>query len=304
MRRSFSDYIENVFDQNPEIYFLTGDLGFNAFENLRKKLGNHFINCGIAEQSMVSTAAGLASQGHIVFVYSIAPFLVYRALEQIRNDVCFHDLPVCIVGNGGGYGYGIMGSSHHALNDIACMASLPSINCYIPAFKEDVGAMVQDFIQNKKPSYLRLGLGKAYQNQSHFSGTFQEVHRSPASRFTLVTTGPLIWNILNHQEIMAIKSDIDIFLIQQMPFQSISKTLKQSLSQTERLLVYEEHTQVGGIGQSLTSAIIHEGIPLKSFIHRYANYYPSATYGDQAFHQRENGLDGESIYSDILNLIS
>src|SRR3972149_3068805 len=125
MRKIFSDSIEKAALRDEKIIFITGDLGFNAFENLQKSIGDRFINAGVAEQNMIGLAAGLAYKGYKVFCYSIAPFIVYRCLEQTRNDVCFHKLPVFIVGNGGGYGYGIMGSTHHALSDIACLAGLP-----------------------------------------------------------------------------------------------------------------------------------------------------------------------------------
>jgi transketolase len=87
---------------------------------------------------MVGVAAGLAYKGFEVFTYSIAPFAIYRCFEQIKIDVCIHNLPVFIVGNGGGYGYGIMGATHHAIEDIACVSSLPNMTCWIPAFTEDV----------------------------------------------------------------------------------------------------------------------------------------------------------------------
>jgi transketolase len=125
LRKTFSDTIQKLAEKDESILFLTGDLGFNAFENLREVMGERFINTGVAEQNMIGVAAGLAHQGFKVFCYSIAPFIVYRCLEQFRNDVCFHKLPVFMVGNGGGYGYGIMGSSHHALEDIACLSGLP-----------------------------------------------------------------------------------------------------------------------------------------------------------------------------------
>ena len=92
---------------------------------------------------MIGIAAGLAVKGYKVFCYSIAPFIVYRCLEQIRNDVCFHDLPVFMVGNGGGYGYGIMGSSHHAISDLASISSLPNIKSWIPNTANDVNQITE-----------------------------------------------------------------------------------------------------------------------------------------------------------------
>ena len=119
----------------PEFVFLTGDLGFKALEPLRDALGPRFINAGISEQNMVSVAAGLARSGLRPWTYSIAPFLYARPFEQIRNDVCLHDLPVILVGNGGGYGYGVMGSSHHALEDYGCLLTLPHMRAFVPAFR-------------------------------------------------------------------------------------------------------------------------------------------------------------------------
>src|SRR5687768_4065332 len=98
--------------REPDFVFLTGDLGFMALEPVRAAAGARFINAGIAEQNMVTVAAGLARSGLKPWVYSIAPFVFARPFEQIRNDVCLHGLPVFLVGNGGGYAYGVMGATH------------------------------------------------------------------------------------------------------------------------------------------------------------------------------------------------
>src|SRR3954467_10767550 len=98
----------------PDFVFLTGDLGFKALEELRDAMGARFINAGVAEQNMVTVAAGLARESLRAWTYSIAPFMYARPYEQIRNDVCLHNLPVVLVGNGGGDGYGVMGGTHHA----------------------------------------------------------------------------------------------------------------------------------------------------------------------------------------------
>src|SRR5262249_54897691 len=114
MRKQFCDALV-ARAKNPDMIFLTGDLGFMALEELQKALGERFINAGVAEQNMISVAAALARQGFQVWAYSIAPFCYARPFEQIRNDITFHGLPVKLVGNGGGYGYGVMGPTHHAI---------------------------------------------------------------------------------------------------------------------------------------------------------------------------------------------
>ena len=113
-----------AYASKPEFVFLTGDLGFMALEPVQQAAGSRFINAGVAEQNMVSVAAGMARVGLKPWVYSIAPFVYARAFEQIRNDVCYHKLPVFLVGNGGGYAYGVMGGTHHALEDYGALLTL------------------------------------------------------------------------------------------------------------------------------------------------------------------------------------
>ena len=160
MRNSFSRVIIDYFKENEKSVFITGDLGFNALEGIQTNFNERFINIGVAEQNMIGVAAGISYNGFQTFCYSIAPFSVYRCYEQIKLDVCIHNLPVCIVGNGGGYGYGIMGATHHAIEDIGCLSMLPNMTCWIPAFQEDVEFCISQIVNFKKPAYLRLGLGK------------------------------------------------------------------------------------------------------------------------------------------------
>ena len=114
-----------------------------ALEPLQTVLGPRFINAGVAEQNMVSVAAGMARAGAKSWVYSIAPFCYARPFEQIRNDVCLNRLSVRLVGNGGGYAYGSMGATHHALEDYGVLLTLPALRAYVPAFDADVQPMVR-----------------------------------------------------------------------------------------------------------------------------------------------------------------
>src|SRR5580704_10313693 len=159
MRNAFCNALLE-YAANPEFVFLTGDLGFNALEPLRQKMGERFINAGVAEQNMVSMAAGLAKEALRPWVYSIAPFLYARAFEQIRNDVCLHGMPVILVGNGGGYGYGVMGSTHHALEDYGVLLTLAGMQVIAPAFDADLADVTDQLFQSPKPTYLRLGLSE------------------------------------------------------------------------------------------------------------------------------------------------
>src|SRR5262245_29700389 len=150
--------LKNADRQN--FVFLTGDLGFMALEPLRDAMGYRFVNAGVAEQNMVGVAAGLAKAGLRPWIYSIAPFLYARPFEHIRNDICFPSLPVVLVGNGGGYGYGVMGGTHHALEDYGVLLTLPNMRAYVPAFDSDLRCMIAKLMTIDHPAYLRLGLSE------------------------------------------------------------------------------------------------------------------------------------------------
>lgn len=294
MRKEFCNRIEQLDRKDDSIIFLTGDVGFNALEGLQKVLGDRFINMGVAEQNMISVAAGMALEGYKVFCYSIAPFVVYRCLEQIRNDVCFHNLPVFIVGNGGGYGYGIMGPSHHALEDLACLSGLPNMTAYIPAFDADVSYAIETIIKKSAPAYLRLGLSN-YNPVSVPSSFFYPAVTSPEAKITVASLGPIGNNVLKALENPAIKTKADVFSITQLPLKELPPTFIESLKKTKKLLVAEEHVSVGGLGQSIAAAILKANISLNSFISLTAQGYPDGLYGNQSYHQQKSGLDAESI---------
>src|SRR4051794_5962777 len=138
MRAEFAEAMLELLRRRKDLVFVTGDLGYLAFEGLAQAYGERYVNAGVAEQNAVSLAAGLARAGHLPWVYSIAAFAVLRPYEQIRDDVCLHKLPVKLVGNGGGYGYGVMGPTHHALEDVGALRALPNMKLYLPLVAADL----------------------------------------------------------------------------------------------------------------------------------------------------------------------
>ncbi|HET6767132.1 MAG TPA: hypothetical protein VFH08_07030 [Chitinophagaceae bacterium] len=293
MRKHFSAHIESIVDTNDDVVFITGDLGFNALENLQRKLGDRFINAGVAEQNMVSMAAGIASRGFRVVCYSIAPFAVYRCLEQTRNDVCFHNLPVFIVGNGGGYGYGIMGSTHHAIEDIACLSGLPNMHCYVPAFIEDMHICIDEMFANRRPAYLRLGLGKKMPENLVIK-EFGAASENTDPRLTIVVQGPVINNLLDALKDEEAKDNVQLFVLNKTPLM-LPAALERSIRKTKKVLIIEEHVATGGLGTSLALLMNEKVLPLEKFISLHAKGYPSGLYGSQSFHQQESGLDAKNI---------
>jgi transketolase len=303
MRKAFSNLIDTV-GKNSDVIFLTGDLGYNAFENIRESMGERFINMGVAEQNMIGVAAGLAHRGFKVFCYSIAPFVTYRCLEQIRIDVCFHKLPVFIVGNGGGYGYGIMGATHHAIEDLACMSSLPDMTCYVPTFLEDVDSSVHEIINRKKPAYLRLGLGKKNPfNKGNDLNFISELITTEKPLLTVLGIGPVINNVITALENSPYKNQTDIFVTKKIPFDTIDEKLKSSLKKTEKLLLIEEHVSRGGLSEHVSLKLLEESIQLRKLKSLHALGYPNTLYGDQNYHLEQSGLDPANILKTIQSLI-
>src|SRR4051812_32583164 len=219
MRVEFVEAIEPVLARDAEAVFITGDLGFNALEGLVAKYGKRFINAGVAEQNMMGLAAGLALTGMRPWVYSIAPFATYRCLEQIRNDVCLHDLPVRIVGNGGGYTYGIMGSTHHALEELAALKALPNMRLFFPCSNNHVAAAVAQMGVLPGPSYLRLSISGFPSDAAPLSENPRTLTRQYAKRssanVTVVAAGHASQIALNA---MAKGLDADVFGLATFPF--------------------------------------------------------------------------------------
>ncbi|QWD74556.1 transketolase [Polynucleobacter sp. TSB-Sco08W16] len=156
MRNAFIDELVQLARQHPAIALIVGDLGYSVIEPFAEEFPERFINAGVAEQNMMGLAAGMASEGYHVFVYSIANFPTFRCAEQIRNDVAYHNLPVTIVAVGGGLSYGALGYSHHAVQDYALIRAMPNMLIASPGDPLEVRGCLRYLINNPQPSYLRL----------------------------------------------------------------------------------------------------------------------------------------------------
>jgi transketolase len=295
MRNAFRDALIE-FAVDPAFVFLTGDLGFQALEPLRQKMSERFINAGVAEQNMVSVAAGLAKEGLRPWVYSIAPFLYARAFEQIRNDVCLHRMPVTLVGNGGGYGYGVMGSTHHAIEDYGTLLSLLGMRVYLPAFDCDVGESIRYLMRADHPAYLRLGLSE---QPKWFSPPPFAAWRHLLTGVgpTVAIAGPLVGGILD--AVRQSDLSIDVWLVSELPITELPSEFLSSLRRSNYLMVIEEHVSSGGFGQMLAHQLLLGGAAPGQFVHRTALGYVSGRYGSQRFHRAECNLDPASIVAEL-----
>lgn len=288
MRKMFAQVITEQCNHEDH-FFITGDLGFMALEEVQAAFGNRFINAGVAEQNMVGVAAGLAREGFTVFIYSIAPFCYARPFEQIRNDICFSQLPVCLVGNGGGYAYGHMGPTHHALEDCAAMNAL-GVRVLVPAFDEDLAAMLTHI---KGPTYLRLGYDAKPKTASQLEyDPWREV--LPGNQGAIASLGPLAgvsWQALLD---LPIEQRPAVWAVTEFNEQAIPKLFWNQI-EGKPLFVTEEHVASGGLGMHITLAMTKMGVKPSRFGHRYALGYPTGRYGSQAFHRAQSALDSDGV---------
>jgi transketolase len=295
MRLQFCDaMVERSAD--PRMLFLTGDLGFMALEPLQKSMGPRFINAGVAEQNMMSVAAGLARQDFDVWAYSIAPFCYARPFEQIRNDIAFHKLPVKLVGNGGGYGYGVMGPTHHAIEDYGVLLCLPHMAVFVPVFDEDLRAAVASAGACGRPAYLRLGRGERPPG-------FAVPDYAPWRQLTqgagplVLAVGPLAGSYIAAFERLAPASRPNLWAVSELPLElnPLPEPLLAQLRETSCLVVAEEHVRRGGFGAELVLWLAERGWQLPRFHHLYARAHHYERYGSQAYLRRLSGLDAPSL---------
>ena len=288
MRNAFAATIVSQCNKD-DCFFLTGDLGFMALEEVKAAFGSRFINAGVAEQNMIGVAAGLAREGFMVFVYSIAPFCYARPFEQIRNDVCLANVPVCLVGNGGGYAYGHMGPTHHALEDCAAMNAL-GVRVLVPAFDEDIPAMLAEL---SSPTYLRLGYDVRPKGAEVPPYTpWRQV--LSGEQGAIAALGPLAgvaWQALLD---VAVDDRPSVWAVTEFNDDEIPEAFWAQVA-GKRLFVTEEHVAAGGLGMHVALAMAHLGIRVSSFAHRHAIGYPTGRFGSQGFHRAQCGLDANGV---------
>ena len=294
MRDEFAQAMVALFGSRSDLVFITGDVGYMAVEGIAEAFGERFINAGIAEQNMVSLAAGLAREGHQPWLYSIATFVAFRPYEQIRTDVCLHQLPVKIVGNGGGYGYGIMGATHHALEDVGAMRALPHMRLYLPLIAADVPQAVGLMAQDPLPNYLRLNTGAEVPAGTDVPPFAAWRKIKPGRKGVVIGLGPVLGNVYRLDD-QALLDDLEIWNVGMLPLDELPDELSASIREKQRVVIIEEHYRSCGLAEALSYLFVREGLCPRRFASLAAKGYPSGRYGSQRWHQEESGLAGREL---------
>ena len=249
MRTTFINALLEEAEKNPNIWLLNADLGFSVLEPFAERFPERYMNVGVSEQNMVGVAAGLAATGAKVFVYSIANFPTQRCLEQIRVDVCYHDLDVVVVAVGGGFAYGSQGYTHHAIEDLSVMRSLPGMRVAAPGDPVETRALVRTFCGESGPGYLRLGRnGEAAQHSADLAIPLCEpIEMSEGSDVILFSTGGILENAivagakLNEKGIST--QVVSVPVIKPVP----EDFIRAQAAGARLVVTVEEHSLIGGL---------------------------------------------------------
>lgn len=257
MRTAFINTLCEIAAQDERIWLLNGDLGYSVLERFSTRFPQRSINVGVAEQNMTGIAAGLAMCGKTVFTYSIGNFPTLRCLEQIRNDVCYHNLDVKIVAVGGGLAYGAQGYTHHSVEDLAVMRALPNMTVIAPGDPMETCAATRAIVNWTGPCYLRLGkAGEPIVHQANFD--FQIGKAIPlreGTDVTLISTGGMLKNIVEAAELLAVKgisaSVLSMPTVKPLDEQAVYKAARA----TSLVCVVEEHGETGGLADAVARCL-------------------------------------------------
>ena len=265
IRSIFGNTLCELGNSNPNIVVLDADLACSTQTHIfAKKHPERFFNCGIAEQDMLATAAGLASEGKIVFAASFAMFATGRAYDQIRNSVCYPDFNVKLIGTHGGITVGEDGASHQALEDISLMRSIPNMAVLVPADCKECEEIIKYAVEHKGPMYIRIARSNVpdifddnYKFDFYKANIIEE-----GSDVTLVSNGETLCEIIEAAEILKTKG-ISAEVISMPVVKPIdAETLIKSATKTNKIVVVENHSIIGGLGSAVCE-VLSENSPCK-----------------------------------------
>ena len=304
MRGAFLKALADLAGSDDRIVLLTGDLGFTVVEPFAERFPKRFFNVGVAEQNMVGVATGLAEAGFIPFVYSIATFATLRAYEFIRNGPVLHQLPVRIVGVGGGFEYGSAGFTHHALEDIAVMRVLPGLTVVAPADPAQAAAALHATWDLPGPIYFRLGKDdRAIVPGLDGSFEFGRIERLRDGRdVAIVTTGAISGEALAAADAIRDAGIEATVLIVSTISPAPTEALARMLDGFRTIVTVEAHYQIGGLGSLVCEVVAERGLGAR-VIRLGASGVPSGVSGSEGFLDRAHGLSRDLIAARIRSLL-
>ena len=304
MRGAFVRTLVELADTDRRIALLTGDLGYMALEPFSERFPDRFVNAGVAEQNMVGVATGLAEAGFIPFVYSIVTFASLRPYEFIRNGPVLHQLPVRVVGVGGGFEYGPQGTTHHGLEDLAVMRVQPGMTVIATADHRQHATALRATWDLPGPVYYRIGKDDTTEVPG-LDGRFRlgraELVR-PGRDVCLVATGSVAAEAAAAAEMLGARG-VDagcliVACLQPAPAEDIAA----ALGNVPAALTVEAHYANGGLGSLVSEVVAERGIRCR--VRRCAvRTTPDGVSGSQRFMHQVHGLSREALVETALEAL-
>lgn len=305
MRNTVIIELERLAEVDNRISVITADMGYSVLESFAERFPNRFFNVGISEQLMSSAAAGMALCGNIVFTYSIGNFATLRCIEQIRNDICYHNANVKIIAAGGGISYGQLGMSHHATEDISMMRSLPNMRVLTPADPEEALAAIRYAVQTEGPCYIRLarrGEPVLYQKAELFDVSRVQCVCT-GEDVALLLCGPLLKEGIEAAQLLE-SAHISAGIFSVSCVKPLDTAMILEIAATYPLLVTaEEHTANGGMGGAVAEVLSGiKGICATLLRLGLQDTYTSVV-GDHDYLRDYYGLSGRKIADSVIRAL-
>ncbi len=261
MRNAFAQEITKLASEDEQVVLLSGDIGNRLFDKYKEAAGERFYNCGVAEANMIGMAAGLAMNGFRPICYTIAPFITYRCMEQIRIDLCYHEQPVVVVGTGSGLAYASLGTTHHSCEEMGMLRLLPGMTVLAPADALEVRALLKASLRHDGPVYMRIG--KKNEPLVHEEEPTLEIGRAVTMRegrgVCLLNAGTTLPRVLEAADLL--KADgIEAEVLHFPTVKPLDLEALERASTTCSLFVsVEEHSVLGGFGGSVAEWLAARG---------------------------------------------
>ncbi len=305
MRTAFIETLFELAKQDERIVLIVGDLGFRVVTPFIEQLPRQFLNAGVAEQNMTAVAAGMALSGKIAFTYSIANFPTLRCLEQVRNDVCYHNANVKVVSVGGGFAYGSMGVTHHATEDLAVMRALPGMVVVAPGDPVETRAATRAITAYPGPCYLRLGKAgepNVHQTEIHFV-LGKAIRMREGRDATLISTGGLLQTTVQAAQRLA-DEGIETRVLSMHTLKPLdTEAVLAAARETRAIVTIEEHSIIGGLGGAVAEVLAEADGAKVAFKRIGLPSSFSPHIGSQEYMQERQGLTGEAISKCVAGML-
>jgi transketolase len=302
MRNAFADEVTQLAKQDERVVLLSGDIGNKLFDKLKAVGERHFLNCGIAEANMIGVAAGMALSGLRPIVYTIAPFTTTRCFEQIRVDACYHKAPIVIVGTGSGLSYAELGPTHHSLEDLAILRTLPGMTVVAPCDVSEMREALRAALKHDGPVYIRIGKkGEPAIHKAPLNFQFgKAVTVTVGKDIALLVAGTVMPEALAAAQILlehGISAEVTSF----HTVKPLDLAYLQKATDRFKLIVtIEEHGKIGGLGSAVAEWRTHANCQVPQLILGTEDEFMHEI-GDQAFARLKYGLTGQQIASSVLH---